>query len=126
MSGTAIDVIVGLTLFVLGVSWTVYRYARHDRTALTIVAVLSPVIAVVAIVRLVYLAVTKRVTVGPCPVGLDDAERAVAIERQRLFGGELKEPSMAVSWKRAYQLELQQDTDRVQKVAERYFIPASV
>lgn len=126
MSSTAIDVIVGIALFMVGVSWTVYRYARHDRVALTVVAVLSPMIAVFAIARLCFLVLSKRATVGPYPEGLDEAELAVARERQLMFGGEIKQPSMGPSWRRAYQLELQQDTDKVQKVAERILIPASV
>lgn len=124
MSHALIDTVVVLVLFVCGMAWTVYRYAREDRAAFTILAVLSPAIAVFAVIHLLFLVLTKRVQIGPCPVGLAEAEKAVEIERQRLFGGELREPTFARDWQRAYEVQLQHDAESIKRAAERVFVHA--
>jgi hypothetical protein len=124
MSHTAIDIIVTLFLFVTGIVWTVFRLGTRDRLAFAIVAVLSPVLAVLSVFSLIFRVATGKVKVGPCPVGLNEAEKLVHAERQRLFGGELREPSLARNWQRAYELELQREAEGVQRIADRMFVNA--
>lgn len=122
MSHTLIDIAVLLILFGFGIGWTVYRYGKRDRLAFAVVAVVSPVITVFAlIVVLLRLCTGQKLQVKPCPDGLQDAERLVEEERQRMFGGELREPMYAKSWHRAYEAELQREAARVQRFAQRVF-----
>jgi hypothetical protein len=124
MSRTTIDIIVAILLFISGIAWTVGHYGKRDRVAFTIVAILSPALAVFALFRLLFLVVTRKVTVGPCPPGLTEAERMVEQERQRMFGGELRQPSFGLRWQRAYELELQREAEGVQRVATRVLMNA--
>jgi len=124
MSRTSIDVIVTCLLFVSGVTWTVYTYAKRDRLAFAMVAILAPLLAVLSLIRVAYLVITSQVKIGPCPDGLAEAEVAVEQERQRLFGGDLRTPTLAASWQRAYELELQREAERVQRIAQRYLVHA--
>ncbi|WP_433966008.1 hypothetical protein [Tunturiibacter gelidiferens] len=124
MSHTAIDIIVVLFLFVTGIVWTVFRLGTRDRLAFAIVAVLSPVLAVLSVFSLLFKVITGKVTVGPCPAGLNEAEKLVHAERKRLFGGELREPSLARSWQSAYELELQREAESVQRITDRMFVNA--
>lgn len=119
-----IDIAVIVVLFVSGMTWTVIRYGTKDRLAFTVVAVLSPVLAVFSVFSLIFLVITGKVKVGPCPVGLSEAEHLVEVERQRMFGGELREPSFALNWQRAYELELQREAESVQRIANRVFVHA--
>lgn len=124
MSSLLINITVGAVLFVGGISLTIKRYGTHDRLAFTVVAILSPIVAVFAVFRLLYLASRRQLKVDPCPPGLEDAERIVERERQRRFGGPLREPSLAKSWTTAYERELQKETDRVREVAQKYLVLA--
>lgn len=117
MARILLDISVIGILFICGMAWTVTRFAQHDRLAFIFVAVLSPVLACVSFFVVLYQIVTGDVKVGPCPPGLDLAERAVAVERQRMFGGELVEPVISARWSRAYQMELQREAERVKRVA---------
>jgi hypothetical protein len=122
---TLIDIAVGLVIFVVGLGLTVHKFGTQNRVAFTIAAVLTPVVAVFAIFQVVYLVVTGRTKVDPCPSGLDEAERLVEAHRHRMFGGDAREPSLANSWRRIYALELQKDSERVQRVANRYLAAAA-
>jgi hypothetical protein len=124
MSRTVIDVMVTLALFVIGMGWTVFRYGKRDRLVFAVVAVLSPLIVFISIFRLLYLVLAQKIKIGPCPAGLSEAEQLVETERQRMFGGELREPTMARSWQRAYELELQYEAERVQRIAQRMLVNA--
>jgi hypothetical protein len=125
MNHTLIDVIVIAILFVLGISWTVARYGKvGERLAFAIVAILSPFIAVFSIFDLIYLVCVGKVTVGPVPLGLPEAERMVAEERKRMFGGELREPILSLRWQRAYELELQREVEGVERFAQRILVNA--
>lgn len=118
MNHLLVDTVVIAVLFTLGVGWTVARYAQRDRLAFTVVAVLSPIIAVCSVFSLIYLLIAGKVKIEPCPAGLSDAEHLVEVERQRLFGGDLREPSLSRNWQRAYEAELQREAERVQRVAQ--------
>jgi hypothetical protein len=125
MSRTLIDVIVILALFVLGISWTVLRYGKAgERVAFAVVAILSPLIAVFSVFGLMYSIFTGKVNIGPVPMGLPEAERMVAQERQRMFGGELREPTLTLRWQRAYELELQREVEGVERFAQRILVNA--
>jgi hypothetical protein len=124
MSRTAIDVVVTLALFAIGMGWTVFRYGKRDRLVFAVVAVLSPLIVFISVFRLLYLVLTHRVKIGPCPAGLSEAEQLVEAERQRMFGGELREPTMARNWQRAYETELQHGAERIQRFAQRVLVNA--
>ncbi|HZL29044.1 MAG TPA: hypothetical protein VFC39_21135 [Acidobacteriaceae bacterium] len=119
MHSTLIDLGVLLFLFVLGVSSTVYRFAKHDRLAFTVLAILSPAIVVISMFRLVYLLMTNNAPLRPVPVGLEEAEIAVEAERKRMFGGELRRPTLARDWQRAYEMELQREAEHIQRFAQR-------
>jgi len=124
MSTVAIDVIVGCVIFVLGIALTLRRFARQDYLVLTIAAIATPFIAVFAVFYVIYAMVARKKIIEPCPMGFEEAEKIVERRRQQMFGGALREPSMARDWRLAYQFELQRETDCVQKVARRYLIPA--
>lgn len=124
MSHALINTAVGVVLFAVGMGWTVRRYARQDRTAFMVVAVISPVLAVWAVLQLIYRVCMGKSTLGPCPAGLSEAERAVEMEKQRMFGGELREPTFARNWKRAYDLQLERDAESVKRAAERVLVHA--
>jgi hypothetical protein len=124
MSRTLIDFAVIFVLFAAGMSWTVIRYGRGDRLAFTVVAVLSPILAVFSVFSLIFLVMAGKVKIGPCPAGLSEAEHMVEVERQRMFGGELREPSFALRWQRAYEIELQREAESVQRIANRVFVHA--
>jgi hypothetical protein len=121
---STIDIAVILVLFVTGIAWTVIRYGKGERLAFTVVAVLSPVIAVFSIFSLLFLVITGKVKVGPCPAGLSEAEHMVQVERRRMFGGELREPSLALNWQRAYEIELQREAESIQRITHRVFVNA--
>jgi hypothetical protein len=124
MSTTLIDMAVGATIFALGIGLTIRRYCDRDRAALTIVAVLTPLVAVIAVFRVAYLAATNNLRPRPCPEGFEEAERLVERRRQEMFGGKLREPAMTASWQLAYEYELQSETERVKRVALKYFAVA--
>lgn len=125
MSRTVIDVIVIAILFILGISWTVARYGKSgERLAFVLVAILSPIIAVFSFFSLIFSVCTGKVKVGPVPVGLEEAERMVAEERQRMFGGELREPTFTLRWQRAYEIELQRGVEGVERFAQRILVNA--
>ena len=124
MSHTTIDIAVTLILFAAGMCWTVFRYGKRDRLAFAIVAILSPAISVFSVFSLLFLVITGKVKVGPCPSGLAEAEHLVELERQRMFGGELREPTLALNWQRAYEVELQREAESVQRIAHRVFLNA--
>ena len=125
MSHTLVDIAVGLILFAVGMGWTVFRYGKRDRLAFTVVAVLSPAIAVFSVFSLIYRSIFGEIEIEPCPPRLAEAERLVEAERQRMFGGELREPTFAIRWQRAYEMELQREAEKVQRVAERVFVNAA-
>jgi len=120
MSTALIDVAVGCCIFVLGLAVTIRKYGKNDRVAFTAVAVLTPLVAIFAVFRLLYLAAQNRVELDPCPPGLEEAEKIVALQRQQMFGGPLREPTFTASWQKAYERELQKETERVQRVAHKY------
>lgn len=125
MSHTFVDIIVVVVLFVLGIAWTVVRYGKAgERVAFAVVAILSPLIAVFSVFNLIYLVCTRKVTVGPVPLGLPEAEHLVAEERQRMFGGKLREPTLTLRWQRAYELELQREVEGVERLAQRILVNA--
>jgi|SRR6185437_3518695 len=124
MSHLFIDVIVTFLLFAIGVAWTVFRYSTHDRLVFAAVAILSPVLAILSLLMLFVDALRGKIEVGPCPAGLSEAERMVEQERQRMFGGPLREPAFSLRWKRAYEMELQREAERVQRVAHKVFAHA--
>jgi hypothetical protein len=126
MSTIGIDIAVGFAIFALGIALTLRRFAKGEFLVLTLSALLTPVLALAAVVYVIYLiATTGNSQIGPCPLGFEEAEKIVERRRQQMFGGPLREPSMANSWRLAYQMELQRETDRVQKVARRYLVPAA-
>ena len=122
MSTVLIDVAVGLAIFILGIALTIRRFGGQDYPILVFSAILTPVLAVVAVFCVIYLAIRGKGMIDPCPEGLEEAEKIVEIHRQQMFGGPLRQPSIAVSWRRAYQLQLQRETKRVQSVARRYLV----
>lgn len=125
MSHALIDTIVGIVLFSVGMGWTVFRYAARDKVAFALIAILSPFIVVISAVRLLYLLIRmKRPQVGPCPEGLTEAERLVEEQRQRMFGGELREPTFARSWQRAYELELQLEASKIKRGVQKVLVHA--
>ncbi len=125
MSHTLIDLLVGFVLFGFGLGWTVFRYASRNRLAMAVAAILSPLIAVIAVVFVLFNLVARReLHIGPCPEGLPEAERLVEEERQKLFGGEAREPSYSRTWQRAYEAELQRELTQVQRIAQRVFAHA--
>lgn len=124
MSRTVVDIIVIGILFAVGMAWTVIRYGTRDRLAFTVVAILAPIITVLSVFNLLFLVLTGRVKVGPCPPGLAEAELLVEAERQRMFGGDLRKPSLALNWQRAYEIELQREAESVQRFANRVFVSA--
>lgn len=124
MSTIVTDFAVGLAIFILGVAFTIRKFGGKDYPVLIICSVLTPVLALVAVISLVYSALRGRPIMDPCPEGLEEAERIVETQRQRMFGGPSREPYIAASWKRAYQLRLQKETRQVQSVARRYFVPS--
>jgi hypothetical protein len=93
-------------------------------TERTVAALATPIIAVVAVFYVVYARIVGKKVMTPCPLGLEEAERIVEQRRAQMFGGPVREPSMAASWRLAYQYELERETDRVQKMARRYLSPA--
>jgi hypothetical protein len=124
MGHALIDTAVVLILFGFGIGWTIFRYGRRDRLAFAVVAILSPAIAVFALFMVLARLISGRpLQVGPCPNGLEEAELMVEEERQRLFGGDLRQPTYSRSWQRAYELELQRDATTVQQFAQRVFVP---
>jgi hypothetical protein len=125
MSKTLIDLLVVLAIFAIGMALTVRRFAYRNRMALAVVAILSPAVVIIALIQTIFLVFSlKRPSVEPCPEGLEMAERLVEQHRQILFGGPLREPSFTAYWKRAYELHLQKDTQKVQQIAERYLTAA--
>ena len=125
MTRSFIDIAVLAVLFTTGIAWTVTRYGeKGERFAFAVVAVLSPLIILTSLVRFPFLVMKGSLKVGPCPVGLPEAERMVAEERQRMFGGELREPTLSRDWQRAYQLELQRQVEGVERIAQRVFVHA--
>ena len=46
------------------------------------------------------------------------------VERERMFGGELRKPTFVLNWQRAYELEPQHEADGVQRIAQREFVNA--
>ena len=122
MSTVLIDIAVGLAIFILGIALTVRRFGGQDYPVLILSAVLTPALAVVAMFCVIYLAIRGKPAVDPCPDGLEEAEKIVEIQRQQMFGGPAREPSISASWKRAYQLRLQRETRRVQTMARRYLV----
>lgn len=125
MGHALVNMAVVLILFCFGIGWTVYRYGRRNRLAFAVVAVVSPVIALVAfLVVIVRLLAGNRTQMGPCPDGLPEAERLVEEERQKLFGGDLREPAYSKYWQRAYEIELQREAAKVQSIAQKVFVNA--
>ena len=120
MNTMLIDFAVGIAIFVLGIALTVRRFARQDYLVITVSAVLTPVLALIAVFCVLYLAIRGRLSLDPCPDGFEEAEKIVEIHRQQLYGGALRPPALAASWKQAYERELQRETGRVQRVARRY------
>jgi hypothetical protein len=72
-------------------------------------------------VHVIFLQATGTLKMEPCPAGLEEAELIVERQRQIMFGGTLRKPTYAASWRFAYERVLQRDTDRVQRMARRYF-----
>lgn len=123
MSRLLIDIVVLAALFASGIVWTVTRYgSKGERFAFAVVAVVSPLIVLVSVFRFPFLVLTGRLKVGPCPPGLPEAERMVAEERRRIFGGELREPTLSRDWQRAYELELQRQIEGVERIAQRVLV----
>jgi hypothetical protein len=126
MSKAVIDAAVGIAIFIIGISLTIHKFGNRNRVALTAVAILSPLVAVFALFRVAVRIFSGKISVpDPCPPGLEFAEILVERQRQQMFGGPLREPSFATSWKRAYERELQKDTERVQRLAQRYLAIAA-
>lgn len=119
-------IIVTLALFTVGISWTVFRYSRRERVAFMVIAIISPVLMVVsAFMLLVDVLRGNLPEVGPCPVGLTEAERLVEEERQRMFGGQLREPTFSLRWQRAYEAELQRGAETVRRGVDSVFAHAA-
>ena len=124
MSTVLVDVAVGAAIFIFGIALTIRRFGGSDYPIIIVCAVLTPILAVVAVFSLLYSAIRGNgETIDPCPEGLEEAERIVETQRQRMFGGPVREPFIAASWKRAYQIQLQKETRQVQSVARRYLVP---
>jgi hypothetical protein len=124
MSTLLIDIIVGFVIFVLGIAVALRRFAKQDYVVLTVCATLTPLLAVIAVFYVLYSAIIRKSTLDPCPAGLEEAERIVEARRQKLYGGPPHKLSIARDWRRAYAIELQRESDQVQRVARRYLIPA--
>jgi hypothetical protein len=124
MSTGLIDTAVGTILFVAGLAYTIRKYGTHNRLAFTIAAALTPILAIMAVFQVAYAVLTRTAELGPCPAGLEDAERLIETHRQQMFGGPLREPSLAGSWKRLYALELQKDAEHVKQIANKYLAAA--
>ncbi len=124
MSTPWIDIAVGASIFVFGIGYTIRKFATQDRLAFTVVAILTPLAAVVAVFRLFYLICRGKAQCGPLPARLEEAEIIVEQQRQQMFGGEVRKPAFTRSWQRAYERELEMDTERLQKVARRFLAVA--
>jgi hypothetical protein len=120
-----VNVIVTLSLFTIGIAWTVFRFGTRERVAFTVIAVISPLLMVISAFMLVFDIVRGELReVGPCPAGLTEAERLVEEERQRMYGGPLREPSFSLRWQRAYEAELQRGAERVRRGVDSVFAHA--
>lgn len=124
MSTALIDLSVAVVLYMLGITVTIMKFGKRNRAAFTAVAIVSPIIAMLSVFRVLYLFLRGNLKVDPCPAGLEEAENLVEIHRQQMFGGKLRTPTFATSWKVAYDRELQVETERAQKIAERYLVVA--
>jgi hypothetical protein len=125
MTHPAIEFIVVISLFVVGISWTIFRYGQRERIAFTVIAIISPVLLVISAFMLLFDVLRGNFPeVGPCPPGLSEAERMVEEERQRMFGGQLRQPSFSLRWQRAYEIELQRGAERVQRGVDSIFAHA--
>jgi hypothetical protein len=120
MSTMLIDIAVGVTIFILGIALTIRRFGDQDYPVVILSAIVTPILAVIAMFYVIFLAIRGKNTLDPCPDGLEEAEKIVEIQRQQLFGGPARAPSISASWKQAYEMQLQAETRRVQKVARRY------
>jgi hypothetical protein len=122
MSVFWIDFFVVAVIFCLGISVMVSKYAGSDHIPTTIAAIMIPVLIPIAIVWVLWNILSGKAIVDPCPAGLEEAERAVEIERQKMFGGPMREPFISISWKYAYQRQLEKETERVRAMARKYLV----
>jgi hypothetical protein len=117
-----VDVAVGAVIFILGIALSLRKFSGQDYIVLVLSAVLTPILAVFAVFFVLFAAIRGESSLDPCPDGLEEAERIVESQRQQMFGGPLRPPSISASWKRAYQLQLQKETRQVQTVARRFLV----
>lgn len=122
MSKFWIDVMVAAAIFCIGLAVTIRKFAGADSLPTIIAAVLTPVLAPISLIWVIVMGLAGKLEVDPCPIGLEEAERAVEIERQKMFGGPLREPTISVSWRLAYQRQLERETEIVRDVARRYLV----
>lgn len=98
MSMSGINIAVGVVIYTLGISLTVRRFGTNNRLAFAVVALIAPFVAVYAVFGTAGLILRGRpLVMQPCPEGLEDAERIVEEQRQRMFGGKMRAPSYAAA-----------------------------
>jgi hypothetical protein len=109
-------------LYAFGATVLIWRHATKDRGPTVVVAWLAPALMIAAFIEGTFrLLFRKRPKVRPCPVGLDEAELVVEKRRQKMFGGELSHPHFASDWARLYGVTLEEEAERVQKIARKVF-----
>ena len=118
------SIAVGFAIFALGIALAVRKFGSQNRIAFMAVAIVTPFVAVFAVFRVITLAISGKASVEPCPMGLAEAESMVEHQRQQMFGGLLRTPSLTRTWQRAYERELRKDTGRVKDFAQRHFAVA--
>ena len=120
MQRFAIEILTTYGIYLLATFLLIGRHGKRDRLPSVVVAWAMPVLVVVGVVWTTANILLRRPPrIGPCPDGLEAAERAIAKRRQELFGGPLMRPHVAARWAKQYSLTLELEAERLQRLARK-------
>lgn len=115
-----LEILAIYSIYLFGTSILIWRFARKDRGPSVVVAAAVPLLFVISLIELVFSTIfRKSPKVGPCPVGLSEAEYIVEKNRQKMFGGAPQEPRFASDWARLYAQTVELEAEKVQAFARR-------
>ncbi|MGI4829441.1 MAG: hypothetical protein ACRYFU_14785 [Janthinobacterium lividum] len=116
----AIEVLAIYGIYVFGTALLIWRFSTKDRGPSIVVSMLVPFLFVVSFIEMIVSVLLRRnQAIGPCPVGLDEAELLVERQRQKMFGGDSEIPHLASDWAKLYQMTVESEAERVQAFARR-------
>jgi hypothetical protein len=116
-------------IYACSTAFLVIRFGTKDPVPSVAVAWLAPAIIVASIISTINtiarMLAGLDLSLKPCPEGLEEAEQIVETKRHAMFGGAMRKPHFAADWAKVYELAVELQAERVQRLARKLWTASS-